>query len=258
MRKLFAALTAAVGMVVSLAAQSATVGYYLSSTNGSPAAAITASGNTPVQLNNLTAGDLAGIDVLWILNGSNGSPDANVLGNQAAITAFVTGGGVLSFHDRAVTNAATYIPGAAGVSFVRNFNPDDDIDVVTNNLVTNGPGGVITNTTLDGGNSSSHGFATLGTLPAGAVPVLRVGTFLDRIVDFYYPLGAGDVYYSTMPLDFYLAGQGSNPPADAFRNIYAVNEAAFQVSLANGVPAPATLALMALGLGLMGLRRRAA
>jgi hypothetical protein len=257
MKKLLTAAVAACAMFASLSANAVVFGYYLSFTTGSPAAAITAAGHTAQQLNNLTAGDLAGIDVLWILNGSNGSPDANVMANISSVSTFVQGGGVLSFHDRNVNQGPAlptqYIPGAAGVAWTTAFGTD--INVLANNLVTNGPAGMITNTTLDGGNFSTHGFASLGSLPAGAVGVLSTGD-PNEIVDFYYSYGLGNVYYSAMPLDFYLLPAGSNPPGDAYRNIYAVNEAAFQASLA--VPEPASVLLIGLGAGLLALRRRIA
>jgi len=200
-------------MFASLSANAVVFGYYLSNTTGSPAAAITAAGHTAQQLNNLTAGDLAGIDVLWILNGSNGSPDGNVTGNMGVISAFVQGGGVLSFHDRNVNQGPAlptqYIPGAAGIAWSTSFGAN--IDVLANNLVTNGPAGVINNTTLDGGNFSTHGFASLASLPAGAVGVLSTGN-PNQIVDFYYSFGAGDVYLLGDALDFYLAARGNNPP----------------------------------------------
>lgn len=258
LKQLLAASVVAIGsMGASFSANALNFGYYLSGASGNPAAAIAAAGHTATQLSGLAAGDLAGIDVLWILNGINGQPDAQVMNNTGAVADFVSAGGVLSFHDRNVNqsiSAGRYVPGAAATTFVSSFSTN--IDVLANNTVTNGPAGVIGNTTLDGGNFSNHGFAALGTLPGGAVPVFDNGN-LGEIVDFYYSFGLGDVYYSSIPLDFYLGGSGNNPPADDFRNVYAVNEAAFQGQLRDGnVPVPATALLVGLGMGLMGLLRR--
>src|SRR5262245_3007303 len=141
MKKLLFVLSLAALTVFAPARASALViGYYLSGTTGSPAAAITAAGHTAQALAGLGGANLSGIDVLWILNGINGSPDAQILGNTAAISTFVSGGGVLSFHDRNVTqgvDADTYLPGAGGVAFTTDFGTD--LNVLANNTVTNGP-----------------------------------------------------------------------------------------------------------------------
>lgn len=189
--------------------------YLVGAGDADPTAQITAAGFTPVGLTDLTAVDLAGVSVLWVTNGNNGAPPLAVTNNVAALSDWVAGNGVLSYHDRYVSDGssdmANVLPGAAGVTFVRNFDSDTDIDILNaTTIVTTG----LNNTSLDGGNSSSHGYVDGTTLPflsLGAVSILNRGGATNEIVDFYYPHGAGWVYYSTIPLDYYIAGGDPTP-----------------------------------------------
>jgi hypothetical protein len=238
-------------------ASASPIHYLIDAAGADPTAPITAAGHTPVALTDLTAADLLGVSVLWITNGSNGGPPSDVSNNVGALADWVFGGGVLSYHDRYVADGslgmADLLPGAAGVTFDRDFNNDADIDLL---LPAHPVVAGLNNASLDGGNSSSHGFAALSSLPAGAVAVLNRGGAPDEIVDFYYPYGDGWVYYSTIPLDFFLGGAGNNPPRADIVNIYAVNEAEFQAELAGlSVPEPGVLALLGVA-AISALRRR--
>jgi hypothetical protein len=212
-------------------------------------------GNTFSVLSDLSAASLAGIDVVWALNANNGAQLSSLINNAAAVSNFVAAGGVLLYHDREVGNAESVLPGGAGFNIIRNFVDHQNINVLNNTTtVTNGPGGVVNNATLDGGNSSSHGFSVSGSLPGTALQILSRGNPTE-IVDFTYTYGDGDVYYSTIPLDHYLAGFAPGF-LDNFKNIYAPNVAAFASQLATAtapapVPEPGTWMLM--GTGLIGL-----
>ncbi len=213
----------------------------------------TGGANTTTGLMDLGPDDLAGIDVLWLFEPSNAEHSSTIVSNVGPVAAFVAAGGVLSFHDRRVIGAADLLPGGGDIILLRNFDDPANIDVVSGGPVVDGPGGMIDDETLDGGNSSSHGYAMAASLPPSAVSVLSRGD-ADEIVDFYYGFGDGRVYYSTIPLDFYLEGSGDN--GDAFRDIYAVNQAAFQAEpFESAIPEPSAALLVALGVAGLGALR---
>lgn len=188
------------------------VGYYQMDTGAGVAAQeppITGSGNAPVNIAIPDAASLAGIDVLFVNNGDNGSYGAEYLANLADIQAAVAAGMVLVIHDRYVTDAASILPGGGGITAVRDFGDDSSIEVLNDaHPITSGAGGMINDTSLDGGSASSHGYVTLASLPAGAEAILS-RTDPAEIVTFGYPFGLGHVYFSTIPLDFYLNGGGT-------------------------------------------------
>ncbi len=207
------------------------VGYYNnnSTADGGAAAAITRAGHVPVPVPSLGAIP-ADLDALWVLNTSN---DAfpGITGFEANLADFVASGGTLIFHDRRIVEAATILPGANGITFSRLETANIDVYDADSALVS-GPGGTIDDSTLDNGFSSAHGYAVLSSLPPDAVPLLsgdgaNANSF--QVIDFYYPFGGGFVYYSGVPLDFYLM-PGTTLPN--FPDVYAPNVVGLLDSLA--------------------------
>jgi hypothetical protein len=204
------------------------VGYYdlsLNQGSSSQVGPIVAAGLQAVNVGNLATADLSQFDVLFVQNPDNSGYSFAFTSNLAKIHQFISNGGVFIFHDRAVSTAASVLPGSPG-TIVRDFLDDANVNIVDNTtLVTNGPGGVITDASLDGGNSSSHGWILSTTMPAGGRGILS-RTDPTHLVLYSYPFGQGKVIYSTIPLDFYLAGSGAATVNTNMRN-YAVNVVAY-------------------------------
>jgi hypothetical protein len=233
-----AVAASAFGAVLATSSPAAVVGYYEMCDEQGAAyevAPILAAGHSPVLLTDLGPADLAGIDVLFVTNCDNGGYDAEYLSRLASIQSAVAAGMVLVIHDRFVDAAESILPGGLGFTILRDFADGSNVDVVDNTtLVTNGPGGLVTNSTLDGGNFSSHGFAVAASLPGNARLILS-RTNPSEIVTFSYPFGAGAVVYSSIPLDFYL-DTGSLP---GIGQVYAPNVIAYAATLANAAQCPA-------------------
>lgn len=211
----------------------AVVGYYnLTSNRGASTqvAPIVTAGHIPVDVGDLRTADLDQFDVLFVQNSSNSGYSSIYLNELPRIFDWIEAGGVLIFHDRHVANAENVLPGAPG-NILRNFSDDRNIQILDDTtLVTDGPGGIVTNTSLDGGNSSSHGFVLADSVPADAVGILSTGT-PDNWVLYTYGFGTGQVVYSTIPLDFYLAGSGPSGVSTRIRTVYAPNVVAWGADL---------------------------
>ncbi len=210
----------------------AVVGYYdLSYDAGNPdqVGPITTAGLQAADVGDLTAADLTQFDILFIQNPDNSGYSQTFLNNLAKVQQFIANGGVMIFHDRCVNLAGTILPGSPGTT-VRDFSDSANIDIVDNStLVTNGPGGIITNASLDGGNASSHGWTDAKTIPAGSVGILSQ-TNSQHLVTYSYPYQQGSVIYSTIPLDFYLQGNGYGT-LNVNMAIYAANVVAYAATL---------------------------
>jgi hypothetical protein len=190
---------------------------------------ITTAGLQAVNVGDLQTADLSQFDVLFVQNPDNGGYSSVFTNNLAKIRNFIAAGGVFIFHDRNVSSATTVLPNSPG-TIVRDFSDPAEIDVVDNTtLVTNGPGGVMTADFLDGGFFSSHGWILASSLPAGGRGILSQ-TNPAHLVLCSYPFGQGTVIYSTIPLDFYIAGFGV-ATLDAHMQVYAANVVAYGNSL---------------------------
>ncbi|MEH6631922.1 MAG: DUF5801 repeats-in-toxin domain-containing protein [Halopseudomonas aestusnigri] len=224
----------------SLNPEDAYVGYYDMSQgqgNSTQLPSISASGANAVNVFDLSPGELAGLDVLIVQNPSNGNFGSEYLSSLANIQAAVANGLVLIINDRFVANAESILPDSGGFNILRDFANGSSIDVgdPSSVLVTAGtatPTDDITDSNLDGGNSSNHGYAVVSSL--GDAEILLTNGNDDQAVAFSYEFGAGTVYYSSIPLDFYLGGSGPAGVGDNFREIYAENLVDYAISQAGG------------------------
>lgn len=209
------------------------VGYYdMADGQGDPTqlASIQANGFTAVNITEPTAAQLAGVDLFYVQNPFNNAYGAEYLAHLADIAAAVANGMTLVIHDRYVAQAESILPNGGQFDILRD-DEGIDIDVLApGSLLVNGPGGVITDATLDFGSFSTHGYAIAGSLSEDAVPLLSTED-PSHVAAFSYAFGEGHVFYSTIPLDFYLAGQGLGAVAEAFQDIYAPNAVAYGASL---------------------------
>jgi hypothetical protein len=255
LRRLVAAAAVTCTLAVSVGtAQAQIVGYFTDGNPGTtgPAAAITAAGFTPSYIADISVATFGGLDILMVNNSENSGYSPDLLSRAADIAAYVSSGGSFILHDRFVTDGLPMagnplLPGSGGITFLRDFTDDRDIDIVTPGTVDVGPGGLLNNSSLDGGTSSSHGWADASTLPVGAINILS-NSDPNKSVAFAYQFGLGWVYYSTIPLDYYMDGNGPSGVIANMVNIYAPNMLAYEHSLQGGrppvVPEPGTVAML--------------
>ena len=164
-------------------------------------------------------GNLSPFDVIFILHQRNGS--ILTLGSAAyALNQWVLAGGVLVIHDRNVNQAPSWVPGLGGTTWANGYPSNCDLGADAA-VTVQGSFGVLNDGSLDGGNWSLHGFLT-SPAPAYSLRALKFPNGLTSAIA--YPHGLGWVYYSTMPLDHYLAGNGISSMV-ANGRVYAKNVA---------------------------------
>ena len=198
------------------------VGYYeMFFGSGQPyeVAPITSGGGIPVTIFDPDATALAGLNTLFVTNQDNFGFGFGYTARLAEIQAAVQAGMILVIHDRTVSGIAGILPGGGAITALRDFTESADINIHDGSTVVTAG---LDDTSMDNGNSSSHGFTFAASLPAKSKQLLSATT-PDHLVTFCYPFGKGAVIYSTIPLDFYLQGLGNDPPRTALATIYAPN-----------------------------------
>lgn len=164
-----------------------------------------ANGVTASALFELTPATLADVTILFAYNPLNEGYTPEFMSSLDAIDDFVLNGGVFVLHDRYVEGAEDILPGFNSADIMRNFEDDTSINFVNDaSALTNGAGGVLNDDSLDDGSSSNHGFVLAGELGMNVTKVHSTSN-PDQIVSFAYQYGAGKVYYSSIPLDYYMA-----------------------------------------------------
>jgi hypothetical protein len=185
-----------------------TVGYF-DFAGGSPGnipVVIQRAGLTPLQISDISTFDFNRVDILLVnIHSASAAPSA-LQARLGQIQSWVQSGGVLiaqdylvSLNSNPITGPDPLLLGAPNTLTVSNTQTGnlDDIDVIPpgNNLLVNGPFGVITDETLDESYATS-GWIDGATLPPGAIELLDYGGNPDRPVAISYPLGSGAVYFA--------------------------------------------------------------
>ena len=217
-------------VVQPLVAGAKQVGYYdVSSESGEDyeITPIVAAGGVAIDIDDPKAAVLATLNVLWVTNPLNFTSGGEYITRVPEIGAAVRDGMVLVVHDRDVALAHTLLPGAEDITTVRDTTSENtDIDIRDGSTqITAG----LDNHSLDGGNSSNHGYVLASSLPARSKLILS-STTPSKIVTLCYPLGKGAVIYSTIPLDFYLQGLGPQPLQSNAATIYAPNVVSYALA----------------------------
>ena len=194
-----AVLGGAASLLAPAGAEAGNVGYYGDNCYSvNPSSIISAAGHTPVAVAALDAPSLAGLQGLFI----NGCTFVT----NAAVDTAVANGMVLIWHDPNWNSVSPrLLPGGQSVPYTVSGGDRYQVDFPAGSPVTSGPGGAIGNTSLDGGNSSNHGYVAAASLPAGS-QVLATQDVAANVTTFAYSTGAGRVVFSTIPLTCYFSG----------------------------------------------------
>jgi hypothetical protein len=178
-----------------------------------------------VNVMDISSEELAGLDVLYVQNPSNGGYNSEYRAQLSNVEEAVSDGLTLIMHDRYVSGAAAILPGGDDIVAVRDFTKGREIEIVDGGAgLEEGVGGVLDDDSLDGAHYSNHGYIEVTSLPENATVLLTNGN-ANEAVTVSYSYGEGTVIYSTILLDYYLGTTNDGVYEDVFENmnIYAAN-----------------------------------
>lgn len=196
----------------------AVIGYYsMQAGEGDPAMVddIIGAGHTAVNIATLSEAELSQIDVLYVWNPDNLTYGTEFVNAMPQISSAIAGGMNMVMYDRAIgqdltdfgspgviLNPQVVLPGTNNLIVLRHVSTDADLTDLGEGVLSSGPGGAMTDTTLDGVNYTTHGYVDTASLPPGAeVLVTTAGNSGGQAVGFSYPYGEGTVQYYGMPMD---------------------------------------------------------
>jgi hypothetical protein len=188
---------------------------------------ITQAGHTPVAVAGLNTAAFSSLSTL-VLENCNGASLATQV-NADVATAVANGMTLVVYDWEPGAATASQLPGAPAATIVRVSG--NQVDLAAGSPIATGPGGTLTNASLDGGSSSNHGHAT--SIPAGSIALVTTAAPAN-VIAFSYTYGAGRVVYSAIPFDCYARVGGTCdylPAAPGIRS-YFVNVLAWSAGAA--------------------------
>lgn len=158
-----------------------------------------------------TLADLKDAQVLYLDNPDNFAYNADFLANQSNVLAFAANGGVVVMNDRFADGS--FFP---GYSHDPNGQYAAQVDFVNDTgVVADGPGGTLTDFSLDNFASSNHGVAEVESLQDQEYFAVATVDDPTRLVTTYAVLEHGGMLYSTIPTDHFV-GEQHDPDMTAF------------------------------------------
>jgi hypothetical protein len=180
---------------------------------------------TPYRISDISTFDFSRLTAL-LINESSETLTLQLRQRLPAIQEWINRGGRLVVHQRSVnlTTAPPYplLPGLRNSVFTNAYSYDIDILPPPNHPIAAGPHGALNNSSLDLTDTPTYVAMIGSTLPAGSSVFLAAPPDTNRVVAFAYGLGAGMVYYSSIPLDYYV-DYSSASVTTVMRNIYVPN-----------------------------------